>query len=287
MTRPSRLALILTVVEEVSMIRLPRFAALQSGPALCALLGYLALAVPAQAVEAPFAEPVADSATPVEELVELDEVMVRGKLVANAIITAENIVFRLYNNLNKDNRYDIHCLDLQLNRYRLSMLRTCLPEFLSSYTTPRFHPTAFTGGFVGMQSCGGRSGVDSNGNMYSMTSCPGASYSGASGSFGTYATPYYGNPAARSAPLALTGIVPDDRITDYKENLQRVLGSDPQLLEKANQLAGMYREVERIQTRYVALQEEKRTAKKARLEAARERARSRGRELRPPHPRAP
>lgn len=270
------------------MARLPRFAALQPGLALCTLVWFLAaLAAPAQAVEAPPAGLPAESIQPVEELVELDEVMVRGKLVANAIITTENIVFRMYNNLNKDNRYDIHCFDLQMNRYRLSMLRTCLPEFLSNYSSPRFYPSVFAGGFGAVQPCGGRSGVDSNGNMFSMSSCPSGGYSGAFGSFGTYATPYYGNPATTSAPLALTGIVPNERITGYKENLLRVLGSDPQLLEMANQLADMYREVDRIQARYLALQDERRAAQKARMAAARERARSRGRELRPPHPRAP
>lgn len=262
------------------MTRLPRLALMLSA----------VLAIPAQAAEEASALPAA-AASPVEELVELDEVMVRGKLVANAIITTENIVFRMYNNLNKDNRYDIHCLDLQVNRYRLSMLRTCLPEFLSNYASPRFSPSVvgFGGGFGTMAQCGGggRSGVDAQGNMYSMSSCPSVGYSGAFGGFGTYATSHYGNPATVSAPLALSGIVPNERITGYKENLLRVLGSDPQLLEMANQLAAMYREVDRIQARYVALQEEKRAAQKARMAAARERARSRGYELRPPHPRAP
>lgn len=54
------------------------------------ILSCLVLAAPAYSVES------LDSAsqTPLEELVELDEVKVRGKLVANAVITAENRLFR-------------------------------------------------------------------------------------------------------------------------------------------------------------------------------------------------
>jgi hypothetical protein len=228
----------------------------------------------------------AGAANPVEELTELDEVRVRGKLVANAVIRTENLVFRLYNNLNKDNRYDVHCGDVRRSPDSLTMLRLCLPGFLSDYlATPRLISTSFGAGgsFGAMPGCGRMSsGVDANGNMYSHTGCAGGF--GAS-SFSAYAPPYYDNsyisPAVPVSPVA----VPAEARAEFGENMVRVLDSDPELREMARQLAGMYREVDRVQAQYAKLLAERRAAQSAKMAAARDRARERGRPLRPPHPR--
>jgi hypothetical protein len=246
---------------------------------LCALLSCLTLAIPTRAAQAPAGE----SAKPVEELMELDEVKVRGKIVANAVITVEDRLFRLYNKLNTDNRYDVHCRDVRI-RDRLGLLRVCKPEFLAVYAPATFQPASINNWnwpYSEVYSCdGGRSGVDANGNMISMSTCQGGYYSNYSRTY----TPFPGTYAPFPAPPVL---VPAERIAEYKQNMLRVLNSDPELHAMATQLAGMYHEVDRIEARHAALQEEKRAIQKAKFLAARERARSRGREVWPPHPRAP
>jgi hypothetical protein len=262
------------------MTSLPSVAVRGLGAACCALVSCLVLALPARAAEAP--TPI--STLPVEQLVELDEVRVRGKLVANTVITAENRLFMLYNRLNKDNRYDVHCHNLRRSLDSLIMLRVCLPEYLASLMAPAIVPSGFGNpGFGAMNSCGGMgSGFDMNGNMNAFSHCTlfgGSRYIG-------YAPPYVGNPSRASTTLVPAVAVPDERRTEFSQNMVRILNSDVQLRELATELVGMYREVDRIQARFQVLQQERRAAQKARLAAARERARARGHELRPPHPRA-
>lgn len=259
------------------MTSLPCVAARRIVPPALALLSSLTLAIPAWCAQPAAAEFL----QPVEELVELDEVKVRGKLVANAVITAENRVFRLYNKLNQNDRYDVHCGDVRI-RDSLALLRVCVPEFLASYADSTPVPSSFNigWGFDRMSACGGtRSGVDQNGNMYHMPACLSTQYTS---TYGLLPTRRSFVSSAVAAPP-----VPAETINEYKQNMLRVFNSDPALHDMATELAGMYREVDRIQARYAALQEEGRAAQKARLAAARERARQHGRELRPPHPRAP
>src|SRR5688572_11662464 len=71
--------------------------------------------------------------TPVEEMTELEEVLALGKLTANIIATAEDRVYRLYNKLNKANRYDVHCGDIPGEPRSRIMRRTCFPDFLRNY----------------------------------------------------------------------------------------------------------------------------------------------------------
>lgn len=262
----------------------PWTAARRLVPLSCSLLS-IVLGMPTQAANEAAAMP-ADATSPVEELTELDEVRVRGKLVANAVIRTENLVFRLYNKLNEDNRYDVHCGDIPRRRDSLTMLRVCLPEFVRNYAIPLRYPASFAPWGFGTPACGRvSSGVDGNGNMYSMASCPPAG-SGFS-TLGSTSRYYYSNTALLPAPQSYPVVVPAERRTEFSQNMMRVLNSDAELKDLATQLADMYREVDRVQARYAVLQQERRAANKARLEAARERARSRGYELRPPHPRAP
>lgn len=107
-----------------------------------ALLLSVAIAAPLQAATGGPALP--PEATPVEELTELAEVRVRGKVVANAVASAENRLFRLYNRLNKNNRYDIHCGDVRVNPDTLALQHVCLPEFLG-YSRPA---ATLVGGYI-------------------------------------------------------------------------------------------------------------------------------------------
>jgi hypothetical protein len=238
---------------------------------------------PAQAASEPAALPVDDQ--PVEALTELDEVKVRGRLVANAVTRTENLVFRRYNILNSDNRYDVHCGDVRRSRDSLAMLRMCLPEFLGDVMPPRLVSASFgsRAHFGTTPACGWmNSGVDANGNMFSFSGC--------SGGFGTssflYTPPYYGSSYVRPAALVPPAPISAERRAEFVQNMSRVLNSDPELKAMATELAGMYREVDRVQAQYAKLLGERRAAQSAKMAAARERARARGRSLRPPPPRA-
>lgn len=251
--------------------------------AFCASLPLLMLAVPAPATESLAAE----SPRPVEELVELDEVKVRGKVVANAVITVENRVFRLYNQLNKDNRYDVHCRDTR-SREGLAMLRVCVPEFLTRLAAPSITPAPLAASRqLGFPQCGGMAvSYDPDGNLYRMASCGvGGGFVGFGGMSYPIQSTYIGSaglPSGAGRSVLPPYAAPQERIDEFKATMTRVINSDPELQDMAAQLAGMYQEMDRIEARYVQLQEQRREAQKAKRAAARER----GRDLWPPHPRS-
>ena len=65
---------------------------------------------------------------------DLDEVVVRGRRAAIAIADIEDEYYALYNKLNKDNNYDVHCIYVNTNPDNPGsaiLSRLCLPEFLS------------------------------------------------------------------------------------------------------------------------------------------------------------
>jgi hypothetical protein len=66
-------------------------------------------------------------------LEDLDEVLVRGQRVAIAIADLEDDYYKLYNKLNKDNNYDVHCSYLNTdpdNPGSSLRSRICMPEFV-------------------------------------------------------------------------------------------------------------------------------------------------------------
>ncbi len=81
------------------------------------------------------AEPAKDSpAAPSqagEPLDELDEVVVRGKDLTQAIVKAEDEYFAIFNDVNKDDRYDTHCVALRLNNDSRIQSRVCMPGFVA------------------------------------------------------------------------------------------------------------------------------------------------------------
>lgn len=235
------------------MIPLPRLALLLSA----------ILVNPVQAAVSPATPAV--TADPVEEIAELEEVLVRGKLVANALAVAESRTFRLYNQLNKDNRFDVQCGDInpRLNRDTLAVKHGCAPEFLYLYA-PTVHYIPVTTPSL---------------SLFTDVTTPGA---GRTEILPTSTTSYiwYQIPgSARSIPAALQA--------EFAQNMQRVFDSDPALKEMASNLSLMYQEMDRTQAHYLKLQQERRMRQASRREAARERADARGLELRPTHPRAP
>jgi hypothetical protein len=199
---------------------------------------------------------------------------VRGKLVANAVITVENRVFRLYNKLNKNNRFDVHCGDMRLNRDSLALQRTCLPEFVS-YNSAPVSPGFY---YAPPPPFSHHAAVDCWSSCYPQyyTSYPGST------------SLRFPRTTTRYTALAVTppAVVSASDRTEYAENVMRVIESDTELLNMAADLVGMYQEMDRVKNHYVKLREERRAAQAAKKAAARERAREQGRRLRPVHPRA-
>ncbi len=65
---------------------------------------------------------------------DLDEVMVRGKRAAIMIADLEDEYYELYNKLNKDDRYDVHCLYTNTdpdNPGSSLLSRICIPGFVA------------------------------------------------------------------------------------------------------------------------------------------------------------
>lgn len=69
-----------------------------------------------------------------EALEELDEVVVRGKRLQEAIVDAEDAFYKLYNQLNKQNDYDVNCAYLNNPDSPGSQIkmRMCIPVFVAN-----------------------------------------------------------------------------------------------------------------------------------------------------------
>jgi hypothetical protein len=72
--------------------------------------------------------PAAPTAKVIEEL---EEVVVSGRRLKDEIIKAEDKYFALFNEVNKDDRYDTHCVSLQLERDSRMQGRACIPGFVA------------------------------------------------------------------------------------------------------------------------------------------------------------
>jgi hypothetical protein len=70
-------------------------------------------------------------AVAVEELDVLEEVVVHGKRLREQIYEAEDEFYKVFNDINKDDRYDTHCVSLQLDRESRIQSRACMPGFVA------------------------------------------------------------------------------------------------------------------------------------------------------------
>jgi len=77
------------------------------------------------------AQSPAPAANPGEVLEELEEVVVHGRRLKDEIIKAEDKYFALFNEVNKDDRYDTHCVALQMERDSRMQSRACIPGFVA------------------------------------------------------------------------------------------------------------------------------------------------------------
>jgi hypothetical protein len=66
-----------------------------------------------------------------EEINQLEEVVVRGKRLRDQIFDAEDEFYKIFNAVNKDDRYDTNCVALQLDRESRMQSRACIPGFVA------------------------------------------------------------------------------------------------------------------------------------------------------------
>ncbi len=99
--------------------------------ALCLAGTAVSLAADAPAASSPTAPTQAQS--PPEQLEELDEVVVRGRRLQEDIVKAEDNFYKLYNQLNKNDDYDVNCTYLNNpdNPGSKIKVRMCIPGFVA------------------------------------------------------------------------------------------------------------------------------------------------------------
>jgi hypothetical protein len=196
---------------------------------ISAILLSVATATSASAAEAPLTPsplPASAASQPAQELDELDEVWVRGKRLSDVIEEAEDEFFRVYNKLNKNHDYDVHCGYMDLSRMSMAMMRTCVPGFIV-YTYYDLAGRA-------VQRCS-----DSTSSIDLNTT-----------SLGTGGG-YYGG--CTYAPLPPPELLAMRHRDEYKENVLKVIGGNERLRGMAARLAGLYGEMEALQNRYVSI----------------------------------
>jgi hypothetical protein len=217
------------------------------GPAVAAIASAL-LANGVRAAEAPVSadvNPPGAAPNPVEQIETLDEVWVYGKRLSREIEAAEDDFFVLYNKLNKDSQYDVHCGRMALNRGSMLMVRACVPGFIVYNYGDGF-------GRVSLGSCGsfgspsfGYYGGGNYGDGYGYYS---SDYYGGMGYSGSAC--YGGFSSGSGVPSAALMM---SKRPAYAANVLKVVASDPRLIEKAKDLGVLYKDMELVQGHYVKI----------------------------------
>lgn len=161
---------------------------------------------------------------PIEELQELDEIWVRGKWLSGMIEGAEDDFFLLYNRLNKDSQYDVHCGRMALNAGSMIMIRKCTPGFIV------YNYTDALGRGIGTIGCSS----ESSGTCGGFTDAFG---------YSAPAFPAFVPPPPEALLMA--------KGPAYAANVVKVVKSDPRLLEKVKDLGILYKDMELVQGHYV------------------------------------
>ncbi len=173
----------------------------------------------------------ADTTAPqaIEEIQDLDEIWVRGKHLSEVIEDAEDDFFKLYNKLNKDQKYDVYCGVMALNSSSMIMIRKCVPGFIvnNSY--------GYQTNTVNLSSSGLGSSCES-------VSRDAVHFCGNVG-FGYQPLPQYAPPSPQLLAMA--------QGPAYARNVLKVVTSDPRLLEMVGSLGELYAEMELTQQHYV------------------------------------
>lgn len=232
---------------------------------LCALLCLGAVA-PLHAAGAAQAASVPVTLTPPQEskVQELDEVIVRGKRLTEAIADAEDEFFSLFNKLNTDDDYDTHCVNLNVdtsNRNSRLTTRLCIPGFLAdamadtadwkvrcepefvNYDTNRDRRVSQWEAGVNADLVGRFAEFDTNSDLSldEQEFKPWADQTAISSNC------YHPPPP----DLVLTG-----RTKDWYEHSMKVIKSDPRLEQMAGHLDDLYAEWAEVQRRYGSIKGE-------------------------------
>lgn len=177
------------------------------------------LATGLAAIGPAFAQTAAPAATKaIEELEELDEVVVHGTRLAERIEKAEDRFFKLYNQLNKDDDFDINCASLPLDGDT---------RIEGRYCTPAFFVNALADAVVWNERC--RGSQDEEGNYVPPPPC-------------------YTPPAPE--------LVLASRQGEMARNIMNVIRSNPQLGDMAGELDQLHMERARLQRRYQQIKAE-------------------------------
>lgn len=178
--------------------------------ALACAAGTASGAQAATAVPVSTAPPLA-----IEELQELDEVVVHGTNLRDRIIRAEDRFFRLYNQLNKDDDFDVNCAYVPLEA------DTRIPERMCA---PGFYANAIVDTLTWGERCKGSQ--DESGNYVPPPPC--------------YTPP----------PPELVLVARSD---EYARHVMQVIRSDPRLQEMAGELDEMHLQRNQLARRYVQI----------------------------------
>ncbi len=160
----------------------------------------------------------------IEEIQDLDEIWVRGEHLSKVIEDAEDDFFKLYNKLNKDQKYDVYCGVMALNSSSMIMIRKCVPGFIVNNSYEPLTNTVTIG-----SSCASFTG------QYTQ-------FCGSSG-FGYQSPPRYVPPSPELLAM--------HHGPAYARNVLKVVTSDPRLLEMVGHLGDLYDEMTLTQQHYV------------------------------------
>lgn len=208
------------------------------------------------------AAPDADSAAAVQastgDLQELDEIFVRGKSLSRMIEDAEDKFVRHYNKVNKNNKFDVVCDYLRLDRDSLALTRTCVPYFLGYLGVGSGVGAGM--GFRGIPQASAPPPICSAGNYITSDGATYYSPGTCSPAIGVYTMNMNSMIGGISAPTRIQTsarpqklggpVVPEKQRQEYLRSVMRAIYSDQRLVEDATSLAGLYGEMESIQDQY-------------------------------------
>lgn len=203
---------------------------------------------------------------PIEELEELDEVFVVGENLRNRIIRAEDEFYKLFNQLNTEDKYDTNCPYVNNPDDPSSRLqfRMCIPSFVAdamadwavfkakcepefrNFDSDRDGRISKMEAMANMDLMFQFDDIDQNGDGYLNEYQEFRDFAGWA---------QMNQTCYRPPPPDL---VLAEGTKDWYEHTMKVIRSDPRLQEMAGKLDDMHRELRRIQSRVYTLEERRR-----------------------------
>lgn len=178
--------------------------------------------------------------------IELEEVWVHGKRLADRIEEAEDAFFGHYNALNEDDRFDVVCGLMALHSGSMIMQRTCVPGFLSASVSPRMHHTVFYRPPVASApTCYGPPTV-TDGAVHFEGGCYGTAWDTA----GFLSSSYGIQPERPYVPEVLMSLQAIHYRDQYADSVRTTIAGNAELSRKAVRLAALYEELESTQRQY-------------------------------------